>query len=218
MLEKQLAASALLNTLTPTPPQLLTPSLLFSASSESLLATRLSSLPPGQATAVLELYTQHLQQITSTSSCPASRLGVWHSVQVLSVVLSHLPLAVWTTRSGGVATQLTRTLVEEVCDKMLTVAKGELEAHSATPPDDTPATPPDDFLVTSALLLTTQCLQLLTCLQPHLPPSALPRFPLHLHMTSSGQLLPRHWEGVASPRQPVAKYLLVSAKYVDAYF
>lgn len=211
LLEKQLAVSSLLGTLwsstdtvTPSPPSpsAITPSPLLPCACKTVLAAQLPSLPPGQATDLLSLYTHHLQQLLDHA--PLVGVGVCQSVQVLCVLLSRLPLVVWTGRGRGVALQLTCTLVEEVCDKMLVVARTELE-------DPTPTATPT--LATAALLLVCGCRQLLTRLWPRLPPSvSLPRFPegVELHVTTSRQLLPGHWVGVASSQQPAMRFLLVS--------
>lgn len=98
--------------------------------------------------------------------------------------------------------ELTGTLIEEVCDKLLQAAREEVESVPATPTVS---------LATAALLLASQCLQLLTRLQTHLPSSvSLPELPLQLHRTPSQQLLPAQWVGVAPPQQPAVKFLLVS--------
>ena len=173
-----------------------TPLTLLSPQCESVLSQHLASLPPGQATHLLQLFTHHLQ--ASLDHAPLG-VGVAHSVVLLCVMLARLPEGVWLGRCGHQANTLTCTLVEELCPQLLLVARTEMEA----PP---PATP--TIMCATALLLTCQCRQLLTRL--HLAEATPTKWPLDLCPGPAQQLLPIQWVGVAMSHDPATQFLLVS--------
>ncbi len=166
---------------------------------ETALGRHVTSLPPGQATQILQLYAQHLREW-----CAGEEVGVAvaRCVAELGVVLSHLPLTLWCGRSGRTAVEALRMLVEEGCAQMMTLA-GRAHAPVATP------------LSIAALLLTSRCCDLLARLHPHpLASELLPQWPVQLEPAPSNQplLLPKVWMGKRSPTlQPAVTVLLVSA-------
>lgn len=204
------------------------------SSFERLLSNHISCLPPGQATTILEshvnYFQRHLKDLSVQTAPVCIQASVARSVGLFCcVLLPHLPLSLWSGKWRNTAIQLTLSLVEDVCHNMLMAARAELEPilpqHlpcplSTTAPLSTTVPGP---LVTAALLLTSECCEVLTRLHLHLPPSSLlPRWPLHLSIKghSHSHCPPQHclvqqWEGMAPPQQPTARFLLVSVFLKD---
>ena len=193
-----------MSSLTPPDPISLTlSSPALSLSSETLLRHEVSSLPPGQASGLLQAHVQyfreHFLDLNAEEMGRGLVVGVASSAQILSLLLSHSPMTLWSGRSKVIAMASLRSLVEVVDQAMLALGRE--------------ATPTNHTLQVSVLLLLSRCCEVLTRLhQQTLPTGATPpAWPLHWTEASPTQhLLPKQWRGVAFPQHPAARFLLVS--------